>query len=132
MNFLQRLFNKKLDSSELLIRTIEAWLGVSNWQKSLGFLEEHPELFTNDAATTLAQLSAKTIQSTRLEALAHWVLLRDCRQNGSIVAYESRLQEYLGKNHDTSRLGELNYIIPKLSLGGRRFPPSDKQISEAI
>ena len=132
MNFLRRLFKQDLDASELLVQTLMAWLRTSNWQTSLRFLEKHPELLTNDAETTLTQLSAESSLLTRLEALAHWVLLRECRRKGLSAAYENRLQNNIKKNQDISGSEELNHIIPSLSLGGRRFPPSDKQISEGI
>ena len=70
------------------------WIETPDWAASAEYLKDHPELLTDDAVQTLAQLlaAAQMGRNTSMarECMRHYVLLGLARRDGVAQAY-SRL-----------------------------------------
>ncbi len=67
------------------------WIETPDWAASAAYLKEHPELLTDDALNTLAQLlaSSQVTRNTSMarECMRHYALLGLVRREGITQAY---------------------------------------------
>ncbi|NJP07558.1 MAG: hypothetical protein HC837_19005, partial [Chloroflexaceae bacterium] len=79
--------------------TIQQWIATPNWDESERYLQQHPELLTDEAQQLLDQMLQMAQQLNDENAIRmfqqHRTLLRRCRNIGIAAAFAERAQPAL-------------------------------------